>query len=198
MWRCTTLACHWSARLRPFSVASSSTKLICWASFFRRSQYASSKTVPNRSNTTPVAKELASTHAFSSCPDTCHSPWARSLLRTLVYVSAIICLRESSSTISSHPSVTAVVHLFSTPVVAWNHPQTDKCPTNLPQIENVMRRFNTQGNSGTGLSHFYRKVLHSSQTSRPCTRALTGQTEAQSFVSITPERIELINNGRLI
>ena len=125
MWRCTTLTCHCSERLRPFSVASSSAKLICCASFFGQSQHTSSKTVPNRSNTTPVAKELASTYAFSSCLDKCHSPRAGLLLHTLFNISAIIiCLRGSLSTMSSHPFVTAVTRLFSTPVAVWSHPET--------------------------------------------------------------------------
>ena len=72
---------------------------------------------------------------------------------------------------SSHPFLTAVARLFSTPVAARSHPQTGKCPTNLPRIENVMRRVNTLGNSGTGLPRFHRKVLHSSQTSSPNTSA---------------------------
>ena len=60
---------------------------------------------------------------------------------------------------------------FSTPVAARSHPQTGKCHTNLQQIKNVMRHVNTLGNSGSGLPRFHRKVLHSSQTSKPNTSA---------------------------
>ena len=78
-----------------------------------------------------------------------------------------------TKSVSSHKvsslSQLSKAHLFSTPVATRSHPQTGKCPTNLPQIKNVMLRVNTLGNAGIGLSHFHRKVLHSSQTSRPNT-----------------------------
>ena len=72
---CSTLHYHWRAKLMPFNTASSLARLIFGASFSGHSQQASSSTVSCLSNATPIAKELASTHMFSSHPSTYQSPW---------------------------------------------------------------------------------------------------------------------------
>ena len=59
---CSTVACHWSARLIPFRVVSSTARFICCASFPGCSQQASSMMDPLSSS------ELASTEMMSSFP----------------------------------------------------------------------------------------------------------------------------------
>ena len=83
-------------------------------------------------------QEPALTQEFISFPATHQSPWAGSFCHTLVSISTIICLREASFTVSFHPFVTMLAHLFIIPVTAQSHPQTGKCPTNFPQMENTM------------------------------------------------------------
>ena len=61
---CRTLACHWSTRLTPFRVASSSARFICLESFSGRSQQASAM----MNSSTPRASELASTQTMNLFP----------------------------------------------------------------------------------------------------------------------------------
>ena len=118
VFKCMTLHFHCNARLMPFSAASSSAKLMCWASFAGRSQHASSKTTSSRSRSTPFARELASTHTLMSCPVAHHRPGEGSLCVTLAIVYRTICRREASSVVSSHPRVTALALRFIIPVAA--------------------------------------------------------------------------------
>ena len=125
--RWTVLACHFNTRLRPFTMASSSAKFICWALFVRWSQHASSRMSPCLSNTMLVANKLVSTHAFNSSPNTLLLPWTGSSLIILACTSSTTCLREASSTRSSHRLVTAVTRLFRTP--AANKEVAHQLPT---------------------------------------------------------------------
>ena len=90
VYRCTTLAFHWNAKLIPFIVSSNSARFKCCVSFIGQSQPASFSIVPWFSKTTPI-------YFFSS-----HTPsfQAGSSWHTLTSSSAIICLRWASFTVS--------------------------------------------------------------------------------------------------
>lgn len=95
VFRWSTLACHWRARLMPFNTVSSFAKLMCWELFSRCNQHASSITALSSSNDTPIARDLASTHKSISWPVVHHSPFTRSLCFTLGTVSCIIISKEA-------------------------------------------------------------------------------------------------------
>ena len=111
VFKCMTLHFHCNTRLMPFSAASSSAKLMCWASFVGCSQHTSSKTTSLRSRSMPVARELVSTHTLMSCPVAHHR-----LCVTLAIVFQTICHSGASSVVSSHPRVTALGLRFIIPV----------------------------------------------------------------------------------
>ena len=125
--------------------------------------------LPCLSNTTPVANQLASTHAFNSSPDTLQLPWTGSSQVTLISTSSMTSLREASSTGSSH---FLVMHLFRTPAIMHSQLQTEKWPTNFPHMENTVRHVISAGGSGIAVPHFQHKVSCSPQTLRPSTLAL--------------------------
>ena len=139
----------------PFNTVSSSTRLICWASFSGHSQQAFSSTVSCLSNTTLIAKELASTHMFSSCPSTKQSPWAGPSHRTESTVSDIIRCSKLSLISSSQPFVTKLALLLSTPQATRSQPHTGNCLTSLTHKENTARQVTILGASGTLLPHFH-------------------------------------------
>ena len=146
------------------SVESRSAKFICWASFVRWRQYASSRMSPCLSNTMPVANELASTYAFNSSLDMLQFPRTGSSRVTLASTSSMIRLGEASSARSSHLLITAVTHLFRTLAIMHSQPQTGKWPTNFPHMENMVWRVISAGGSGI-------TVPCSPQTLRPSTLA---------------------------
>ena len=154
--RWTVLACHCNTKLRPFTVASSSTKFICWVSFVGQSHYASSRMSSCLSNATPVAKELVSTHVFNSSLDTLQLPWTGSSRVTLTSTSFTTCLRETSSTGLSPPLVTTVTRLFRASAITRSQPQTGKWPTNFPHMENMVGRVIPVGDSGIAFPCFQR------------------------------------------
>ena len=123
----------------PFNTASRSARLIYWVSFSGRSQQASSNTVLCLSNATPIAKELASTHMFSSNPSTHQSPWAGSPHHTESTVSDIIRCSKLSLVSSSQPFVIELALLLSTLQATWSQPHTGKCSISLPHKENTAR-----------------------------------------------------------
>ena len=101
-------------------MASRSAMLICWTVSVGRSQHTSSSTALLLSNTTLIAKELASIHAFTSL--VMHQiPQVGSSWHNLIYFSTISCLRGTSFTVSFHLFVTMLVCLFIVPVTAWSH-----------------------------------------------------------------------------
>ena len=63
---CRILACHWSARLTPLRVASSSARFTCLESFSSQSQQASLMKNSSTARATPRASELASTQTVNS------------------------------------------------------------------------------------------------------------------------------------
>ena len=133
------LALHWSTKLMPFNTASSLARLICWVSFSGHSQQASSSTVLCLFNATPIAKELASTHTFSSRPSTYQSPWAGSSCCTESTVSDIIRCSKLSLVSSFQPFVTELALLLSTPQATRSQPHTGKYLTSLPHKGNIAR-----------------------------------------------------------
>ena len=165
----STSHCHWRAKLMPFNTASNSARLICWASFSGCSQQASSSIVSCLSNATPIIKELASTHTFSSCPSTHQSPWAGLSRRTESTVSDIICCSKLSLISSSQPFVTELALLLSTLQATWSKPHTGKCPTSLPHKENTACCVTISGASGTMLPRFHRNLPCSIATANPNT-----------------------------
>ena len=171
VFTCSALHCHWRAKLMPFNTASSSARLICWASFSGRSQQASSSTVSCLSNATPIAKELASTQTFSSRPSTHQSPWTGSSHCTESTISDIIRCGKLSFVLSSQPFVTELALLLSTPQATRSQPHTGKCPTSLLHKENSARRVTISGASGTMLPRFHRNLPCSVATANPNTRA---------------------------
>ena len=170
VFSCSTLRCQWRAKLMHFNTASSSARLICWASFSGRSQQVSSSTVSCLSNATPIAKELASTHTFSSRPSEHQSPWAGSSRCTESTVSDIIRCSKLSLISSSQPFVTELSLLLSTPQATRSQPHTGKCPTSLPHKENTARRVTISGASVTMLPRFHRNLPCSIATANPYTR----------------------------
>ena len=166
-----TVASHWRAKLIPLRAASSSARLMCWASLIGRSQHASSMTVLFVSNATPVAMELASTQIVISLPSKHQFSPMGSASRTLVIVSANIWLREAFFILSSQPFVTAVARRFINATATLSHPHTGKWPTSFPQRENMRRRVNLLGISGIWLPRFHRRVSSFSQTCKPRTLA---------------------------
>ena len=74
MGRCKLFACHWSARLTPFTTAFNSAKLMCQTLFAGRNQHTSFNTAPSFSNRTPNANELASTYTLIYSSLLHHSP----------------------------------------------------------------------------------------------------------------------------
>ena len=169
--KCNTVASHWRAKLIPLRVASSSARLMCWASLIGRSQHASSMTIPFVSNATPVATELASTQTVISLPSVHQFPPMGSASHSLVKVSANIWLREAFLILSSQPLVTAVAKCFINATATLSHPHTGKWPTSFPQRENTRRRVNLLGISGIWLPCFYQRVPFFSQTCKPRTLA---------------------------
>ena len=165
------LTFHWSARLMPFITASSSARLMWAASFVGCNQQVSSIAAPSFSNSTPIARELASTHTFSSSPCTHQSPFAGSSCFTLAMVSFTMRTNRSSIVSSSQPLVTALVFLFMVPVVAWVHPHTGRCPTSFPHREKTAGLVKTSGTSGTAVPRPHFKVPRSCRTFRPKTWA---------------------------
>lgn len=134
-------------KLRPFSIASSSTRLICWTLFVGWSQHASSrKAVSFQYHTSLVIHQ---------------SPQAESSWRILVIILANICLRGMLFTVSPHPFVTAVSHLFIPPsFLARSHLQTGKCPNNFLQVEKTLWYYViTAKGPRTALPRFHHRVL---------------------------------------
>ena len=129
---------HCNARLMPFSAASSSAKLMCWASIAGRSQHASSRTISSCSRSPPVARELVSTHTLMSCPVAHHRPCERLLCVTLAIVSRTICRSGASSVVSSHLQVTALALHFIIPVATRSHPHTGRCLISFPHREKIV------------------------------------------------------------
>ena len=127
--KCNTVASHWRAKLAPLRGASSSARLMCWASLVGRSQHASSTTVPFVSNATPVATEFASTQTVISLPSIHQFPSTGSASRTLVKVSANIWQREAFVILLSQPFVTAVARRFINATATLSHPHTGKWPS---------------------------------------------------------------------
>ena len=164
------LTFHWSARLTPFITASSSARLMWAASFVGRNQQASSTAAPSFSNSAPIARELASTHTFSSSPCTHQSPFAGSSCFTLAMVSFTMRTNKSSVVSSSQPLVTALALLFMVPVAARVHPHTGRCPTSFPHREKTARLVKTSGTLGTAVPRPNFKVPSSCRTFRPKTR----------------------------
>ena len=128
IFMCSTLPCHWRAKLMPFNMASSSAKLMCWASASGRSQQASSNTVSHHSKATLIARELALTYTFSSLLSTHQYPQAGSSCYTDSMVLNIIrCIMVSLAS-SSQPFVTELACLLSIPQATQNQ-LPDKSPT---------------------------------------------------------------------
>ena len=169
--KCNTVASHRRAKWIPLRVASSSARLMCWASLIGRSQLASSMTIPFDSNATPVATELASTQTVISLPSVHQFPPTGSASRTLVKVSANIWLREAFLILSSQPFVTAVARRFINATAIQSHPHTGKWPTSFSQRENTRWRVNLLGISRIWLPRFHRRVPSFSQTCKPRTLA---------------------------
>ena len=169
--KCNTVASHWRAKLIPLRTASSSARLISWASLIGRGQYASSMTFPFVSNVSPVAMELASTQAVISLPSVHRFPPTRSASRTLVKVSANIWLSETFLILSSQPFVTAFVRRFINATATLSYPYTGKWPTGFPQREYTRRWVNLFGISRIWLPRFNRRVPSFSQTWKPRTLA---------------------------
>ena len=171
VFTCSTLHCHWRAKLMPFNMAFSLGRLIYWALFSGRSQQASSSTVSCLSNATPIAKELASTHTFNSRPSTHQSPWAGSSHLTESTVSDIIRCSKLSLVSSSQPFVTEFALFLSTPQATRSQPHTGKCLTSLPHKESTARHVTISGASGTMLPHFHRILPYSIATANSNTHA---------------------------
>ena len=108
----STLPCHWRAKLMPFNMPS---KLMCWVSASGHNQQASSNTISRYSKATPIARELASTHTFSSMLSTHQSPQAGSSCCTDSMVSNVIRCSTVSLASPSQPFVTELAHLLSIP-----------------------------------------------------------------------------------
>ena len=97
IFTCSTLPCHWRAKLMPFNTVSSSAKLICWASASGCSQQASSNTVSRHSKTTPQLLGNWHRHIRSAlcCPHT--NPYrpdhpAEQILWSRTWYAAVRCL----------------------------------------------------------------------------------------------------------
>ena len=158
--RWTVLVCHCNARLRPFTMVSTSAKFIYWASFVGRSQHASSRMSPCLSYTTLVANDLKSTHGFNSFLHTLQLPQTGSSQVNLASTSSTTRLREASSTGSSHPLVTAVTHLFRTLAITRSQLQTENWPTNFSHMEKTVRHVISAGGSGIAVPRFQHKESH--------------------------------------
>lgn len=78
-------------------------------------------------------------HTLSSCLVMHQSRRVGSSWCTLMITLAIIFLRWMSFSVSPHPIVTAVAHLFYISIAAQRYPKTGKCPTNFPQIEKTFQ-----------------------------------------------------------
>ena len=136
-------------------------------SFSGRSQQASSNTVSYLSNATLIAKELASTHTFSSRPSTHQSPWAGSSCCTESTVSDIIRCSKLSLVSSFQPFVIELTLLLSTLQITLSQPHTEKCPTSFPHKENTACHMTISGASGTMLPCFHRNLPCSITTCQP-------------------------------
>ena len=90
---------------------------------------------PPLSITTPVAKELTSTHTVTSCSSMHQSPYARSVLH---HSSENIQLRRGSCTLPSHPVVTVFALCCINAVATHSQLLTGKCPVNLPHKEKIV------------------------------------------------------------
>ena len=158
-------------QLKPFSVSSSSAMLVCWTSPVGQNHHASSSTVPLLSNTPPIAREFASTHAFSSpvtqqIPQICHLGILLSVLQL-----SVAWERHLSWCHSTHLLPCLPVLIVS--VSKWSHPQTGKYPTNFPLVENTTRHVSVTESSGTELLQFYAVYYALPLTSSPNTRVLS-------------------------
>ena len=153
MTLCSTVACHWSARLIPFRVTSSSARFICRMSFSGRSQQVSSMMDPLSSRTTPMASELASTQMVSSFSLT-HQSYCKGLSCIILsIVSVIMHLRVTLCTSLSHPDVTEVTRCFMAAAAATlSQSHTGKWPTSFPHIEKMFQRVITGRISEMSLS----------------------------------------------
>ena len=177
MYRCITLAYHCNARLILFIVESSSTRFMSCMLFIGQSQHAFFSIAPWFSKTTPITRKLASTHKFISSPVTHQPPGGGSFWCTLVSISA---LGRAFFTVSYHPFVTMLAHLFIIPVTVRSHPQIGKCPTNFPQMENTLHCVSVMGSSRTEFSCFHHSVLTKTQCNSSISlssRVLTSQTK---------------------
>ena len=138
VFTCNTLLCHRRAKLMPFSTASSSTRLIRWASFSGRSQQTSSSTVSCLSRATLIARELASTHTFSCWLSTHLYPLAGSSYCTEPTVSDTLRWRKTSFDSSSQLPVIKLALFLSIPQATQSQPHTGRYPTSFPLIENTV------------------------------------------------------------
>ena len=115
-----TLPFHWRAKLMHFKMASSWVKLKCWASFSGCSQYVSCSNLSSLSKATAFAKQLASTHTFSSQLSTHPSLWVESSYCTESTVSNIICGRKFQLSVVSLTVLWIMPnHLVQVVVVFW-------------------------------------------------------------------------------
>ena len=169
----STLPCHRRVQLIPFNAASSSAKLMCWASASDRSQQTSSNTVSRHSKATPIARELASTHTFSSWLSTHQSPQAGSSCYTDSMVSDIIRCSTVSLASSSQSFATELARFLNIPQATRSQLHTGRFPTSRPHKEKTVRRVTTLGTSGTTLSRFNRNSPCSILTANPSTCALS-------------------------
>ena len=154
-----------------FNTASCSAKLMCWVSASGLSQQASSNTVSCHFKTTLIARELASTHTFSSLLSTHQSPQAGPSCCTDSMVSNIIRCSTVSLASSSQPFVTELARLLSIPQVTRSQLHTGRCPTSRPHKENTVRRLTTLGTPGTTLPCFHHNSPCSILTANPSTHA---------------------------
>ena len=134
----------------PFNTASSLAKLMCWASDSGRSQQASSNTVSHHSKATQVARDLASTHMFSSLLSTYQSPQAGSCCTDSIVSNIIHCSTVSLAS-SSQPFMTEFAHLLSILQSTQSQPHARRCPTSRLHKENTVHHVTTLGTSGTTL-----------------------------------------------